>query len=525
MLLLELEPAVDPAVNRLAVSAAAAIREQGPRGVRDVRATYRSVAVDYDPLQADRDGIGRALEAALAPGSALAGGHELDIPVVYGGDSGPDLEEVATRSGLSASAVVERHAAPSYLAFMLGFMPGFAYLGPVAPSLVGLRRATPRLRVPAGSVGVAGRQTGIYPRECPGGWEIIGRTNAVLFDPTRTPAARIQPGDRVRFVPVDRLDPLPPVESPRVAQHAVPSVTVIMPGLLTTVQDAGRWGHQSIGVPVGGALDARALTVANAAVGNPHDAAAIEVTLTGLELRFERPCTVAIAGADLGAELNGAAAPLHAPLSCRPGSRLRFAERRAGARAYLALAGGVDVPLVLGSRSTELGAGFGGVLGRALRAGDQLGIGVPLQRATPSSSAPLPSASRGAPTVLRVLAGPHDEWFDSAALEALERQRFTVTPQSNRVGYRLSAPAPLARRDSGEMISDATVAGGIQVPPDGQPILLMADRQVTGGYPILATVITADLSLAAQLAPGDAVTFEICSRGVALAALRQAESP
>ena len=125
---------------------------------------------------------------------------------------------------------------------------------------------------------------------------------------------------------------------------------------------------------------------------------------------------------------------------------------------------------------------------------------------------------------LRVLPGPHDDWFDGDALAGLVRSRFTVTPQSNRVGYRLAAEAPLARRQAGEMISDATVAGGIQVPPDGQPILLMADRQVTGGYPILATVITADLPLAAQLAPGDGVAFEVCTRAAALAALRELDA-
>lgn len=524
MLLFELEPVVDAALNRRAVATAAAVRASGLPGVRDVRATYRSVAVDYDPLIGDRDAIARAVAAAFTTASSAPAGREVEIPVVYGGDGGPDLAEVAERSGVSVSALVAAHSAPAYHAFMLGFMPGFPYLGPVDQAIVAPRRATPRLRVGAGSVGIAGRQTGIYPRDCPGGWAIVGRTDTVLFDPSREPVASVQPGDRVRFVPVNRLGPMPAVTAPLPRAGAVPSATVIQPGLLTTVQDAGRWGHQALGVPVGGALDARARRTANAAVGNGDAAAVLEVTLAGLELRFDRPCTAAVSGADLGAQLDGAPMVLDQPVACRAGASLRFVERRRGARACVALAGGVDVPGVLGSRSTELGTGFGGFGGRALRAGDQLAVahaGPPRAPVLPAT----PAAARSALVArLRVLPGPHDEWFDGDALSALERTRFTVTPQSNRVGYRLAADAPLARRQTGEMISDATVTGGIQVPPDGQPILLMADRQVTGGYPILATVITADLPLAAQLAPGDGVAFEVCTRAAALAALREPDS-
>ena len=441
--------------------------------------------------------------------------------MVYGGADGPDLPEVAQRSGLSETALVATHSAPSYQVFMLGFMPGFPYLGPVDPGIVAPRRSTPRLRVGAGSVGIAGRQTGVYPRDCPGGWTIVGRTDTVLFDPSREPAALVRPGDRVRFVPVDRLGPMPAVAAPEPPAALSPAATVVQAGLLTTVQDAGRWGHRVQGVPVGGALDSRARRAANGAVGNAAGAAVLEVTLAGFELRFDRPCVAAVSGADLGAHLDDVPVTLNAPLTCRAGSVLRFGERRRGARAYVALAGGVDVPPVLGSRSTELGARFGGFGGRALRSGDHLVVG----GAAPASS----PAARTAPDVvepagvarLRVLPGPHDDWFDDGALSSLERGFFTVTPQSNRVGYRLAAQLPLPRRQTGEMISDATVAGGIQVPPDGQPILLMADRQVTGGYPILATVITADMPLAAQLAPGDAVAFEVCSRAAALTALRE----
>jgi KipI family sensor histidine kinase inhibitor len=529
MLLLEFEPVVDPAVNARAIGTASAVRALAMAGVREVRATFRSVAVEYDPRVIRRDAVGRALLDAAATGVTVTAGREIQIPVVYGGEHGPDLTEVAARSALSEAEVIAEHSNTPYFAFMLGFSPGFAYLGLVSDRIAAPRRATPRLRVPAGSVGIAGRQTGIYPRTSPGGWALVGRTNLRLFDPDRVPAALVQPGDHVRFVPVDRLDfvdegaALPGARTAEPGAQRVTSLTVIAPGLLTTVQDAGRPGWQAAGVPVGGALDRASMARANASVGNDAGAAVLEATLAGLELRADRGCVMAIAGGDLGATLDGRALPVGVGIEVPAGAVIRLTERRRGARAYLAFAGGIDVPLMLGSRSTDLAGGFGGVDGRALRAGDRLALGeprVPVPSPVPGSMTPR-GPRPGGGVRLRVLEGPHEARLSSGAMATLTGTRFEVTPQSNRMGYRLRGAMPIAHRERGEMISDATVDGGIQVPPDGQPILLMADRQVSGGYPILATVITADLPLAAQLAPGDQVEFVRCTRETALAALRE----
>ena len=521
MLLVEFEPVVDEAVNARVLAVAAALRERPMPGVREVRATLRSVAVDYDPLRIERREIVTALEAVLAASPRAEPGRTIEIQVVYGGEQGPDIDEVAARSGIDPRAVVHAHADREYHAFMAGFMPGFTYLGQVSEVLVAPRRATPRVRVPGGSVGIAGSLTGVYPRACPGGWALVGRTHVPMFDVEH--GCLVRPGDRVRFVPVSPGDRLAEfaAPSPPLTIHGDPVATVVRPGMLTTVQDAGRWGHQRSGVPVGGALDAPARRTANAAVGNAHDAALLEATLPGLDMRVDRDCTLAVAGADLGAELDGAPMVLGAPVTAAAGAHLRLTDRRAGARAYVALAGGLAVPMVLGSRSTELGAGFGGFEGRALRAGDRLEI----EKGMPAAASGCPHPHRplvgpGGGVRLRVLLGPHEAWFTPAAIEALEGTSFLVTPNSNRVGYRLRGDVPLARALAGEMISDATVIGGVQVPPDGQPILLMADRQVTGGYPIIATVITADLALAGQVAPGDWVRFAVCTRAEALAALR-----
>jgi antagonist of KipI len=336
-------------------------------------------------------------------------------------------------------------------------------------------------------------------------------------------------GDTVRFVaaPPGTLESFDDVWTPAPSATAPPprsgrSLTIVQPGLLTTVQDAGRWGHQHAGVPVSGALDLASLAAANRCVGNAPGTAAIEATLPGLEVRADVALRIGLAGADLGAELDGRAVSATGALACGAGQVLRFTRRGSGARAYVAIAGGVDSVPVLGSRATDLSSGLGGLAGARLRAGDVVPVGPPhgtgemASRAEPAPQA-LPRVPRGGARV-RVMPGPHGEWFPPEALTALARERFAITPDSNRMGYRLRAGAPLPRRP-GELISDATCAGALQVTPSGEPILLMADRQVTGGYPIIATVITADLGIAGQLAPGDWIEFEPCTRADALRAL------
>ncbi|MBL8137936.1 MAG: biotin-dependent carboxyltransferase family protein [Acidobacteria bacterium] len=295
--------------------------------------------------------------------------------------------------------------------------------------------------------------------------------------------------------------------------------TVLRPGLLTTVQDLGRWGHQAVGVPVAGAMDTYSLRLANGLVGNPETAAALEVTLLGPTLRAEAPLVIAVAGAIFDLQVDGQPVAHGAPIALAAGSVLRFQERRAGARAYLAVAGGIDTPRVLGSRATHLVSRMGGLDGRALVAGDVVPVAStssrPARRAT---RAPLPLASAPGARRLRVLLGPQDEWFTLSSVDALLGGTFSVSPQSDRMGFRLDGPALTTKRP-GELVSEPVVFGSIQVPSGGAPILLMADRQTAGGYPKIATVITADLPLAGQLAPGESVRFAACTRAEARSAL------
>ncbi len=296
------------------------------------------------------------------------------------------------------------------------------------------------------------------------------------------------------------------------------SVLVLKPGMLTTIQDLGRWGFQDSGVPVAGPMDAYSHRLANRLVGNPDTAATLEITLIGPELQFDGEVTCALAGADLPARLDGAVVPMGRAWTARSGARLSLGVRRRGARAYLAVRGGFDVPPVFGSRATHLLSAMGGVGGRAIASGDRLPVGT--SAGTPRRGEPLARPEGGAR--VRVVWGPQNEYFTAAARETLVGSRFVVTPQSNRQGYRLEGPS-LAHAGPADILSDATPIGSLQVPASGQPILLMADRQTTGGYPKIATVITADLPLVGQLAPGDWIEFTACSLDEARRALVERE--
>ena len=297
--------------------------------------------------------------------------------------------------------------------------------------------------------------------------------------------------------------------------------SVTKPGMLTTVQDLGRRGYRGLGVPVSGPMDVYSHRLANAIVGNEPMAAALEITLMGPELVGDGDAVCAVAGADIDVTVDGAVVPPHAAFRVPAGARLRFGARRRGARCTLAVRGGFDVPVTLGSRATHLASQMGPFGGRALKAGDVLpvgGLSTDARRATVETAAlPLELPDGGA--TLRVLPAVHRDRFSEEAWRRLTSERYVVSPQSNRMGYRLDGPA-LTHTGPADILSEAMPVGVIQVPASGQPILLMAECATTGGYATIANVITADQPLAGQLAPGDWIAFAACSRPDALAALR-----
>jgi len=288
---------------------------------------------------------------------------------------------------------------------------------------------------------------------------------------------------------------------------------ILRAGPLTTVQDLGRPGWRERGLSLCGALDELALQAANLLVGNPPGAAGLEFTLGGGALRFHADGCVALTGSDVEASLDGQPLRPGWRLPVRAGQTLKLAAPRERMRSYVAIAGGIALPCVLGSRSTDLKAGFGGLDGRALRDGDRLPI---------AATRPLRAAGLRLPAwtpEIRVLPGPEYGDFPPAAQRAFWDGSWRITPQSNRMGYRLDGPA-LAREDGAELASHGVLPGVIQVPPAGQPIVLLADAQTTGGYPKIAVVIRADLWKLGQARLGARLRFLPCTADEALAALR-----
>ena len=284
---------------------------------------------------------------------------------------------------------------------------------------------------------------------------------------------------------------------------------IIEPGIMNTIQDAGRWGYQAFGVPVSGAMDGFSLRVANRLVRNVDDEAAIEIHST-LACETDRAHLVALTGAEAIITIDGRAMPMWTSLFVRAHSRIEIQPREWG-WCYLGIHGGIAVPRVMGSKSTYLRGGLGGLDGRAVQAGDEIEIGVQtlndLVAAAGCQSNEQVRAWLKRTPVIRVRLGPHRDYFSDDAIDRLLNTEYVVTESADRMGYRLRGPA-IAKKRADELVSCGVPLGAIQVPPDGQPIVLMADHQTTGGYPIIATVITEDIALLAQMGPGKRIVFQ-----------------
>ena len=293
------------------------------------------------------------------------------------------------------------------------------------------------------------------------------------------------------------------------------------PGMFTTVQDLGRPGFGPMGVSASGAADSVALRIANRLVNNPESCPALEMTLLGGAFVFDRDTIASITGSDFGPTLNGQPVALWSAFQIRAGQTLAFGPTRSGARCYLAVHGGFVVPLFLGSASTHILSGLGGLTGRALRKGDTIAIGDSSMEFQPRSVAPAALQKLLPRKTIRVTAGPQESWFATTALAAFYESAYRVTEESNRMGLRLDGPVAL--NESRHMITEPVCLGAIQIPPAGQPIILFVEQQTTGGYPNIANVISADLPSVGQLRPRDEIRFEQVSAAHARALICEQE--
>lgn len=298
-------------------------------------------------------------------------------------------------------------------------------------------------------------------------------------------------------------------------------IKVLRPGLLTTVQDQGRKQYLAYGMPKSGVMDRYAANVANLLCSNPLSAAVLEMTVGGGSFIFSQAMRIAVCGAEMPLELNGTPIDAWTAIDVEAGDALDAGMVRSGCRCYLAVSGGIDVPEVMGSRSTYFRAGIGGYEGRPLKAEDHLAV----LEAMPHAEVPVNVPADlipvyGQDIILRLLLGPQDELFNEQGLRSLLESTFLVSGEADRMGYRLEGPA-IAHRDKADIVSDALVPGAVQVPGNGQPIIMMVDCGTTGGYAKIATVISADLWKVAQAKPQDRVRFSLCEETEAVAALEQ----
>lgn len=508
---------------------------RAPEGVEEAVVGLRSVVVRFD-LRVTADVVDQwladladsvlrsipAVETADRDSPALdRPAHHLEIPVTF---DGPDLAAVAGRADVGVDTVVSWLTAAELSVSFLGFSPGFAYLEGLPPQLARIPRLpSPRPMVPAGSVAIGGGFAAVYPSATPGGWHLLGRTSVTLFGPLDPPYARLYPGDTVRFTvadpPGDSVSSSPPPERSALSARGDSFVEVLDPGLLSLVQDAGRHGTAGIGVPRAGPADRDTMRLANRLVGNPDEAAVIEVTAAGPRLRVTGDVhlgVVATSPAGVEVRVDGHPAAADAAVPVRSGQVITVGRVVAGLRAYVAVSGGFETPAVLGSRSSDVLAGLGP---GPLRAGDRLDIGEP----TRPRGQVLPAAGPigGPDIVLRILPGPHQ--LATTDLDTLTASSWTVKPESNRVGVRLDRPSRPGVRHSVTVPSLGMVAGAVQIPPEGNPIVLGPDHATVGGYPVIGCVIAADLPTVGQLRPGDRVTFAVVDHLEARRALLRRE--
>ncbi|WP_350269263.1 urea amidolyase family protein [Brevibacterium sp. CBA3109] len=491
-------------------------------GVDELVPAARTVLIRFNPARTSAPVLADRIRRLEHTGTDSTESREVTIDVVYDGE---DLHEVADLLSLSPAEVVTRHQRATWQVAFSGFAPGFGYLAGDDPIFTVPRRSSPRTRVPVGAVALAGEFTGVYPRASPGGWQLIGRTDATLWDLNREPPALFIPGTIVTFRQADResvtvgeasadtssssqqISPAQPDDA--ASAHAL---TIIRPGLQLLIQDLGRPGFAAMGVSSAGAADRAALQNANRLVGNDETTAGLESFGGGTKLAITGDGVAAVTGGCATITVTSADGAkfwhhLGEAFALEDGDELELGMTERGTRAYIAFRGGIETETALGSASTDTLAHLGPA---RLEPDTTVILGSP--ESAPHLVDPVRGSGHerhlpapGETIELSVTLGPRADWFTSAGVKTLLSQEWTVTHESDRVGLRLAGDAPLERSRTGELPSEGAVTGALQVPPNGQPVLFGPDHPLTGGYPVIASVD--DTDLAAQLAPGVRIRF------------------
>ncbi|ARO28742.1 allophanate hydrolase protein [Rhizobium sp. NXC14] len=482
-------------------------------GIEETVPAARTLMIRFRPERISGETLASRLATRDLSAKIAVSENLVEIPVRYDGE---DLGDVAELTGLSVEEVIRRHTESEFIVAFCGFAPGFGYLVGGDPALHVPRRQSPRTRIPAGSVGLAGAFSGVYPQNSPGGWQIIGTTPLKMWDIDRDPGALLQPGYRVRFLNMAgntvSVASTTPRKDEAETDRTAPRFEVLAAPMPALFQDLGRFGQTGQGISAAGALDRSAFNAANRIVGNPANTPCLELTLGGFSFKSSSRTVIGAAGALGSITIKTAAgrtftAEAYAPVSVEPGDVVTFGQPLKGMRSYLAVRGGFKVEPVLGSVATDTLAIVGP---QPVTAGSTLFLNLVNSGLSSVSIFEVPAFDPPGPcdvVTLDVVLGPRTDWFTQRGLETLTGQLWQVTPQSNRVGIRLAGDIPVERKDSAELASEGTATGAIQIPHSGQPVLFLNDHPLTGGYPVIGAVANYHLDLAGQIPVNAKIRF------------------
>lgn len=482
-------------------------------GIKDLVPAAKTILVFFNEIETNFKMLVASIQSLKIDSGFERSGQEVIVPIRYDGE---DLAQVAELQGLSVADVIRKHHESVWNVAFIGFAPGFAYMSSPDRPFTDIPRLTvPRKKIPSGSLGLAGKYSGIYPKDSPGGWQLIGTTSEKMWDLERKNPALLLPGMTVHFEDVTHnpTTVTVPLQITRTVEpkQSVPLFTITAPSLQMLIQDEGRLNQTNIGVGVAGAMDLSAMHSANRIVGNPTDTPVIEVLNGGLKAKMQHAGVIAVAGAISNIRVkfaDGQTADFasYQPIDLDEGDEFQIQPPTAGLRNYLAVRGGIDVEPVLNSASFDSLA----VLGpEPLKLGDIIYQGQ--VKATNISvnevgKTDLPQA--GEVVELDIVMGPRTDWFEQDSIEQLCQQEWLVTNESNRVGLRLSGAQSLTRKITHELESEGTCIGALQIPPSGQPVLFMNDHPLTGGYPVIASVAKHHWDLVAQIPAGCRIKFK-----------------
>ncbi|RWK11051.1 urea amidolyase family protein [Mesorhizobium sp.] len=481
-----------------------------PAGVIELVPAARTLMVRFDPFVTDQAHLVPVISRIDLSVRGTRRGQTFEIPVAYDGE---DLVDVAETLGWKVEELIRRHTEATYTVAFTGFAPGFAYLTCDDIHFDVPRRTSPRVRIPAGSVALGGKFSGIYPVDSPGGWQLLGRTPLKMWDVNRRRAALLAPGDTVGFREIGKGAFFSvAVNLEKQMETAGPAAGLVVTRADGPVlyQDLGRPGRADQGVAESGALDRASLIGANLCVGNRRDAAGIEIVFGGFGLKADRPVTLAVTGAPAPISIRTAdgrivPAPFGRPFALDAGDDLTLGLPPEGMRSYLALRGGFAVEALLGSASSDTLARIGPA---PITMGDLLvPANEPAASVDPFRAAQVSLPKAGETVTLDIVLGPRTDWFSDKGVKQLLSQKWQVTAESSRVGMRLAGAEPLQRRNAAELPSEGTAIGSIQVPHSGEPVIFLADHPLTGGYPVIGVVARHHLDLAGQIPIGANIRF------------------